>query len=174
MPIIAKKKKIEYTPAPEGLHPAVCCDVVDLGLQDTPWGQKEKVEIRWQIEESNPDNGGKPFDVRKRFTLSLHEKANLRITLETWRGRKFSDEELEGFDLEKLLGVPCQVQVIHNAGEEGRVYANVQAVVPAGKKDVKLRIRDYVRQVDRERSKELEKEEFSSRGSQIGDEDIPF
>lgn len=174
MSIIAKKKKIEYTPAPEGLHAAVCCDVVELGMQPTPWGEKEKVEIRWQIEEINADNGNKPFDVRKRFTLSLHEKANLRITLETWRARKFSDEELEGFDLEKLIGVNCQVQVMHNPRDDGGVFANVQAVVPAAKGATKLRVRDYVRQVDRDRSKELEKDEFNSGASRATDEDIPF
>ncbi len=173
MSIIAKKKKIEYTPAPEGLHQAVCCDVVDLGLQPTLWGEKEKVQIRWQIEETNPDNGNKPFEVSKRFTLSLHEKANLRITLETWRGRKFSDEELEGFDLEKLIGVNCQVQIMHNPKDGGGVYANVQAVVPAPKNATKLRVRDYVRKVDRDRGKELEKDEFNSQ-AEVGDEDIPF
>jgi hypothetical protein len=168
MSIIAKKKKIEYTPAPEGLHPAVCCDVVDLGLQPTPWGEKEKVEIRWQIEEVNPDNDNKPFDVRKRFTLSLHEKANLRSTLETWRGQKFSDEELEGFDLEKLVGVNCQVQIIHNIKDDN-TYANVQAVVPAAKGAVKLRVRDYVRQIDRDDRKRLAGEEYQAHSS-----DVPF
>jgi hypothetical protein len=33
MSIIAKSNKKDFTPAPEGLHSAVCCDVVDLGLQ---------------------------------------------------------------------------------------------------------------------------------------------
>jgi hypothetical protein len=172
MAIIAKKKKTEFTPAPEGLHAAVCCDVVDLGLQQTPWGEKHKVEIRWQIEEVNPDNDNKPFLVSKRFTLSLHEKANLRSTLEAWRGRKFTEEELDGFDLEKLIGAVCQVQIIHNAVDEGQVYANVQAVVPAAKNAVRLRVRDYVRVIEREERKRLEQDEFTSR--QVSDDDVPF
>ena len=46
--------------------------------------------------------------------------------------------------LEKLIGAPCQLQIIHN-GE----YANVQAVVPAGKGVPRLMVpEDYVRECD--------------------------
>jgi hypothetical protein len=89
----------------------------------------------------------------KRYTLSLHEKANLRRELETWRGKKFTAEEGEGFDLEKLLGANCQLQVIHNEKDDGTVYANVQAIVPAGRGLEKLSIPpDYVRAINRDKT----------------------
>ena len=123
--------------------------MVDLGDQETAWGVKPKIEIRWQLDEQNPETG-KPFEVRSRYTNSLHEKAVLRQTLETWRGKKFTADELRGWDLEKLIGVNCQVQIVHKPGDEGRVWANVQAVVPAAKGAVKLRVSpDYVREIDR-------------------------
>jgi hypothetical protein len=179
MPIIVKREKIEYTPAPEGLHQAVCCDVVDLGLLPTPWGPKHKIELRWQLEITNPDHEDKPFMVTKRFTSSLHEKANLRSTLETWRGKKFSDEELDGFDIEALLGVNCQVQIIHNITDDA-TYANVQAVVPAPRNAAKLRVRDYVRKVDRQEDEPQYRKDAAkpkgpwSKEQQATDEDIPF
>lgn len=148
MPIIAREPESKFTPAPEGLHQAVCVDVVDLGLVETQWGQKPKVEIRWQLDVVNEDTQ-KRFDIRARYTLSLSEKANLRKQLETWRGRKFSHEELQGFDLEKLVGVNCQLQVIHNLTDEGKVYANVQAIVPHAAKTPKIASLDYVREKDR-------------------------
>ena len=149
MPIIAREPESKFTPAPEGLHQAVCMDVVDLGLVETQWGQKPKVEVRWILDTVNTETG-KPFDVRARYTLSLSEKANLRKHLETWRGRKFTVAELGGFDLEKLIGVNCQLQIIHNLTDEGKTYANVQAIVPHNAKLPKLAVAaDYVREKDR-------------------------
>lgn len=148
MPIIAKDNRREFTPAPEGLHQAVCVDVTDLGLQATQWGEKQKVEIRWQLEEKDEETG-KRFLIMSRYTNSLNEKATLRQHLEAWRGRRFTAEELEGFDLEKLLGANCQLQIIHNIVDGGRTYANVQAIVPLGKGMTKLRGEDYIRVIDR-------------------------
>jgi hypothetical protein len=171
MSIIAKSNKKDFTPAPEGLHSAVCCDVVDLGLQQTRWGESHKVEIRWQLEDHDPRTE-KPFMVVQRYTLSLHEKSRVRPMLEAWRGQKLKTEELEGFDLEKLIGVNCQVQVIHNIKDVGEVYARVQAVVPPAKGAPKPRIgRDYIRVADRDKHADFER---NSNGSQITDADTPF
>jgi len=167
MPIIAKEPESKFTPCPEGLMQAVCCDVIDLGVQTTPWGEKPKVEIRWQVDEVDPDTH-KRFEVRAWYTLSLSEKANLRKHLETWRGRKFTAEELRGFDLEKLIGVNCQLQVIHNITDEGKVYANVQAIVPHNAKVPKIAVLDYVRQQDRAKSQGNEGDTHD------GESDVPF
>lgn len=147
MPIVAKKPESSFTPCPEGLHQAVCVDVVDLGLQKGQYGEKHKVEIRWQVDAE--DERGRRHELRKWYTLSLHEKANLRKDLECWRGRKFTEAELAGFDLENLLGANCQLQVIHNISDEGRTYDNVQAIVPHNSKVPKISPQEYVRQKDR-------------------------
>jgi hypothetical protein len=154
MAIYASYKKKDYNPAPEGLWQGVCCDVIDLGLVKNTYdgGEKHMVKVRWQLEERDQKTG-KPFEVSKRYNLSLHEKANLRKDLESWRGRKFTEAELEKFDLEKLLGANCQLSVSHNIKEEGDVYANVNAIVPIRGSQPKLRVtEDYVRQADRQRS----------------------
>lgn len=150
MPIIAKAPERTYTPAPEGLYHAVCVDVVDLGVLTTTWGDKHKVRLVWQIEEVNTE-ADRRFEVRKQYNLSLHEKATLRKDLESWRGRKFTDQELQGFDLEKLIGVNAQVQIVHDLGDDATVWANVQAVVPAPKGVAKLVPQDYTRVQDRPR-----------------------
>ena len=172
MAIIAMKKKSDFSPAPEGLHSAVCCDVVDLGEQETPWGKTYKVEIRWQLEDIDPKSE-KHYMVVQRYTLSLHEKSRLRPMLEPWRGRKFTNEELDGFDLEKLIGVNCQVQVVHNVKAEGEIYANVQAVVAPARGATKLRVNgDYVRVCEREKRAELER--HPNGDYQASDSDVPF
>jgi hypothetical protein len=150
MPIIAKKPESNFTPCPEGLHQAVCVDVVDLGLNKGPFGEKHKVELRWQTELENEDvHPPRRFQLRKWYTLSLHEKASLRKDLECWRGRKFTEDELKGFDLEKLIGANCQLQVIHNITDDGKTYDNIQAIVPHNSKLPKIAAQDYTREKDR-------------------------
>lgn len=172
MSYIVKDTKKEYTPAPEGLHQAVCIDVVDLGIQKTQYGDQVKIEVRWVIEEVDPKSG-KQHMVLRRFTPSLHKKANLRGVLESWRGRKFTDEELKGFDIEKLIGANCQLQVCHNMSSEGDTYANVQAVVPMHKNAAKMAVpEDYVRVALRE---DQHQRPSSSNGeASDGDEYTPF
>ena len=173
MSITVRSPEKVLTPAPEGLHQACCCDVVDLGLAQTPWGEKHQVELRWQLEQVNPDTG-KPFELRKRYTASLGEKAKLRQHLETWRGKKFTAQELTGFDLERLIGVNCQLQVVHDLGDDGRVWANVQAIVPISAKLPKIAVsNDYVRQQDRAASRSTAAPESDGNGTSV-DETVPF
>jgi len=148
MPIIAKRPETTYTAAPEGLHHAVAVDVIDLGIVTSTFGDRHKCRIVWQIEEENVETRRR-FDARKQYNLSLHEKATLRKDLESWRGRKFSEEELKGFDLEKLIGVNCQIQIVHDLGEDGTIWANVTAVVPPPRNTAKLVSLDYTRVKDR-------------------------
>lgn len=148
MPIIARDNRSEFQPAPEGLHQAVCVDVVDQGLVTGQYGTKHKIQLRWQLD-CEDEEGRRPLVV-KSYTLSLNEKAILRHHLEAWRGRPFTPEELEGFDLEKLIGANCQIQIVHNIGKNGGTWANVQAVVGLGKGMVKMQPQDYTRVCDRD------------------------
>ena len=158
MPIIARRPESNFSPAPEGLHQAVCVDVIDLGMVEDPqYGPKHKVEVRWQLEDLDPKSDPmhpRRFMVQKRYNNVLSTKATLRRDLESWRGRKFSEEELKGFDLDVLVGINCQLQVVHNIKDEGGVWANVQAIVPLGKGMTKLEPQGYTRVQDRDRTKD--------------------
>lgn len=172
MPIIAKAPESNFTPAPEGLHAAVCADVVELGTEVNQFngGLQDKVRLVWQLEDVDPATQRR-YEASQKYTLSLHEKAKLCGHLEAWRGRKFTGEEKQGFDLEKLIGVPCQIQVVHNVTDQGKTFANVQAVVPLGKGMVKPRVSDeFVRFKDRA------KKATNGNGQQHGDDDdsVPF
>lgn len=152
MAIYGRYKKSDYSPAPEGLHQAVCCDVIDLGEVPGKFGTKPMVKIRWQLEEIDPKNK-KRYSASKRYNNSLHEKATLRKDLETWRGKKFTEKELDKFDLEKLIGVNCQLSISHNVKEDGEIYANVMTIVPINPKMKKITVsEDYEREKDRMQS----------------------
>jgi len=137
-------------PIPEGVYRAVCYAVYDLGTHETSFEGHVKdvrrVMIAWELPDERMDweKDGETVDaacvISAKYTLSLHKKAKLRGVLECWRGQAFTDEELAGFDVTKLLGACCQVQVVHSTSKDGsRTYANVAAVIalPKGTKKFK-------------------------------------
>lgn len=170
MSIYVKDTSKEFEQAPEGLYPAVCIDVIDLGVQQTPWGDKHQVSLRWALDEA--DSRGRRFIVQRRYTASLSERASLRQHLELWRGKKFTASELKQFDLEVLLGKPCQLQIVHKVVDDGRTFANVQAVIQAARGTPASPIPpDYVR--ERDRRTEVEREDYTDQGTEEAD-DVPF
>ena len=172
MPIYAREPESKFKPAPEGLHQAVCCDVWEPWTETSPFhgGLVDKTRIVWQIDSEDPENR-KRYEVSLIYTLSLHEKAKLCQHLEGWRGKKFTPEEKRGFDVEKLIGVNCQLQVVHNINDDGKTFANVQAVVPLGKGMAKISVSaDFVRRKDRSASQDA-----VTAGAHHGDsDDVPF
>ena len=134
MGCIVKEQGGSFTLAPEGNHMAVCNMVVDIGHQETGFGIKPKIYIRWEMpsERISYERDGEtiegPCTIGAFYTASLNEKANLRKDLESWRGRTFTKEELEGFDVFNVLGVACQITIIHRENN-GKEYANVSTVV---------------------------------------------
>jgi len=126
--VVTESAKSDYQPTSMGLHQAVLVDVVDLGVLETPWGDKHKCTLVFETDELDPE--GIPLRVSKRYTLSLSEKSNLRQDLERWRGRKFEAKELKnGFDLESLLGMNATIYVAHRVTEKG-LFANIQTLLP--------------------------------------------
>jgi hypothetical protein len=171
MPVIVKAEK-DYPTHPAGLYQAVCVDVVDLGLVDVTYNgktrQQAKVRVVWQSEEKRDDD--RPFLLSRRYTASLSEKASLRKDLESWRGRAFTPEELDGFDVETLLGVNAFLTILH-AERDGKTYANVASVAPLKKGTPRMAVLDYVREKDRP---EKNGEVAHGDGPAITDDDVPF
>lgn len=134
----------DFSPMPAGNHIAVCNMVVDLGNQlvrSERYGDKVKrqiwirwetpqEELTWTDKDGNEQTG--PRVIGNAYTLSLHENSALRPVLESWRGRAFTEEERRGFDVSKLLGAPCMLNVIH-AESGGKTYANIGSVSPLPK-----------------------------------------
>jgi hypothetical protein len=161
-----------FTPAPAGVHQAVCVDVIDLGQQETTWkGQKKMkpmVRLIWQIDETDPETGRR-FIVSRRYGAYLSDKASLRKDLQSWRGKPFTPEELKGFDLDTVLGVNCQINIIHRA-VEGKTYCNVDGIMPLLRGVPQIKAIDYVRQKDRT----PEGDEPANAEFHASDDDVPF
>lgn len=129
----------DFELTPEGIYIARCFRIIDLGTQTTEFNgesrSRQKIVISWELlDPETKMKDGRPFSISKRYTASLHEKAQLRKDLQAWRGKRFTDEELEGFDLKNVLGAYCQLQVVHEEGKNGATYDNVDAIMATREK----------------------------------------
>ena len=127
---------------PQGVFIGRCYSLIDLGTQHTTgqYGDKfqHKIRIGWELfgddEEGNPltievDGKEMPLTINKSYTVSLHEKAGLRRDLAAWRGKDFTDEEAKAFDVSKLLGAFCMINVT-TSETNGKTYSNVAGITP--------------------------------------------
>ena len=125
---------------PPGMHLARNYQIIDLGTQkDNRNGVvefKHRITLTWEILSKSEDgtplrmNDGRPFSVNKRYNLTWAERSTLRNDLQSWRGRPFTNEELRKFDLKRVLGQYCMINVLHNTSKNGKVYANVEQITP--------------------------------------------
>ncbi len=128
---------------PSGSHIARCYSMVHIGTVKWEYlgeqKQSDKIRLTWEFPKEtkvfNEEKGEQPFVLSKEYNLSMHEKANLRKDLESWRGQAFTENEADNFDVTKLLGVPCMLSIIHKKSEKnGLIYDNIGNVsgIPQG------------------------------------------
>jgi len=131
-----------------GMYQAACSRAVDLGLQETPWGDSRKVGLLFVTKELIPEGEfeGKRYKLSKMYTLSLNSKANLRKDLEGWRGKGFSEQELAGFDIEKLEGVNCFINLILTEKNDKK-YMNISTINPMPKGIQPIAVSDEDREI---------------------------
>jgi len=99
-------------------------------------GKKRKVqfifELPTELHEFERGDGLKPFYARSIYNLSMNEKAVLRRDIESWAGKKMSNEIAENFDIFTLLGKPCMVNITHVTKGDA-TYANIIGMSPVPK-----------------------------------------
>jgi len=132
---------VETAPIPAGMHHAICYALIDIGTQPKfgNFPSRRKTVFIWELPDQRIeiDRDGKklnlPRAISEKFTTSLASKSNMRPMLESWRGKQFTQQELDGFDMSKVVGANCFLNIIHEHGKgdkANRVYANVASVNP--------------------------------------------
>lgn len=128
-----------FEPVPAGNHVARCYQMIHIGtiVENIPGkGTKtlNKVRITFELpnklKEFKQGEGEKPMSIGKDFTLSMNEKANLRKVLESWRGKAFTEDQAKSFDITKVLGKACLLNVIHKTSGGGKLYAEISSITP--------------------------------------------
>lgn len=126
-------KRDDFEIAPVGLWDAICCDFVDLGMQEVEFegnrSLKHLVRYCFLLDERN--SKGKPYWVgSKRFPLTLHQKAGLRKFLGSWRGKPLSDSECAaGIEFEDYVLKQARLSIQHLPPREG--YTSPTAIIDA-------------------------------------------
>lgn len=121
---------------PAGNYVARCYSMIHIGtIIEEIMGESKrlnKCRITWELPQElrvfDEKKGEQPMVISKEYTLSMHEKSNLRRDLESWRGKAFTDEQAAKFDITKLLGVPCMLNIIHRQTKTGNEYAAISNI----------------------------------------------
>lgn len=141
----SKGEGSKFPPISEGSQRAVCYAVVDIGEQKVVFEKSERsvdqVVIIWELPDEvvETDDGPVVRTISKTYTKSLHEKSALYKDLRSWRGKEFTQEELDAFDLKNIVGVPCLLNIVHKKKGDN-VYANIASIMalPKGMEKPKL------------------------------------
>lgn len=124
-------------PIEAGSYPARCYSMIHIGTIDENFQGEIKTmnkvritfELPTELKVFKEENGEQPHVISKEFTLSLHEKATLRSFLKNWRGQDFTEEEAKSFDIEKLIGAACMLNITHKKSKDGtKTYAEIGSV----------------------------------------------
>ena len=129
----SEEKQGDFTPIEPGTYAARCSAIIDLGTQESTYDGETKAarKVMLSFEIVDPDArraDGTPFKVSKRFTGSIHPKASLRKFLASYRGRDFTPEELQKFELNKIAGAPCLLNLTNDQVGD-KTYTNITSVV---------------------------------------------
>lgn len=114
----------DFEQVPVGTHNAICYKLVDAGTTMNEYqgevNKRHNVFIFWELSELRMDDD-RPMSINCQYTLSLNERAKLRQHLQAWRNKSFTEEELKSFDLTKILGTTCKVDVGLTSGGNAKV-----------------------------------------------------
>jgi hypothetical protein len=136
MSINATNSGVKRELIPAGNYPARCYSMIHVGtIEENIMGDMKrmnKVRITWELPTElrvfKEEKGEQPMVISQEFTLSMNEKSNLRKFLESWRGKGFTEEQAEKFDITNLLGVPCMLSIIHKLTKKGNEYETISSV----------------------------------------------
>ena len=144
MAIIATTNSQQRELIPAGNYIGICYQMIEIGtVKENIMGTDKilhKVRIGWELPSElkvfSEEKGEQPCVISKEFTLSMHEKSSLRAVLKSWRGKDFTEEEAKAFDITKLLGKPCMINIIHKPGKSDptKTYQEISSItgIPKG------------------------------------------
>lgn len=140
MAIIAENTGTKREPIPQGNYVARCYQMIEIGTVKEEFEGvaklQRKVRLGWELPTEmrvfDEEKGEQPLVISGEYTISMHEKSKLRAFLQSWRGVAFTEDEAKAFDITKLLGVPCMLNIIHKITPNG-TYANIASISPLPK-----------------------------------------
>ncbi len=149
-----------FDPAPSGGKSITLCDVVDLGMVETKWGDKDMMRMHYITKDKFSEEGrDQHYMVVERCTKSLYDgsgkspnPSKLYTRIKALTG-KVPQYDTEGkFDVESLIGKSAFANIVHNESD-GKTYANIESLMPLPDgMDAPQIPADFVRSKDREKA----------------------
>ena len=120
-----------------GSYPGRCIRVVNMGTHENIYKGEVKpdvLKVMLSFEINEPMESGKPFCFNRKYTASISENAHLGKHLKKWRGKAFTQDELDDFDLNSIIGIPCMVELITKVGKDGKTRNEIVDIsrIPKG------------------------------------------
>jgi len=117
-----------------GNYPAVCVQVIDLGMQERKWqdvkSMSRQCRISWELPGQLMKDGNTPFMVSKFYTVSTNKKSNMRPDFESWRGKAFTEDEINCFDMFTIAGTACLLNCVSKQKTSGGTTIVVTGITP--------------------------------------------
>lgn len=130
---------------PTGRHIAVLTKIILLGtIEESYLGKAKKLKkmvVGFELVNTShvfsEEKGPQPFVHEQEFTQSMAPGATIRLLLEGWRGEKFSDKDAKAFNFAKLIGAPCELNLIKKvAAVSGKERIEVGAILQVREEEV--------------------------------------
>lgn len=139
MPIL-KESESTFTPVPAGAHAARCYAMISIGTQagqNPLYRPQFQVILNFEIPGELIEYQGekRPMVISQFLNAYLgrmDKPSNTRKFLEQWRGKPFTEQEMKGFDLSKLVGAKCLLNIIHEV-KNGKTREKIASVSPLPK-----------------------------------------
>lgn len=134
---IKDRAKPTIPPVAPGTYTAICVHAIEIGEQLVKFKDKsnyiKQVMYVFELvgEFIEVDGEKQPRTLSRTFNFSKSEKSSLRKFVESWHGKKFSNEEFAWFDTNDMVGKEAMIGVVLNDTGE---YANIDSVmgIPKG------------------------------------------
>jgi hypothetical protein len=124
--LVVRRGENDFESIRLGRHSAVCVNYFDLGLQRWDNQIKPKVALLFEIDDRRRNQ--QRFQISKEFTASLGAKATLRAFLESWRGRPFTEAELDGFNLDNIVNGACELYLGERTKPNGSTFIEIEGI----------------------------------------------
>lgn len=138
MPINATRSDQNYDPIPAGTHVGRIYQIIHIGTVEYLYKGETKRANKARITFELPNlkqvfkegEEAKPRVISQDYTLSTGERANLRKLIEAVVGTALSDDEAARFDIEKLAGSACLLNIQHKDKKDGGSFALIAGTMP--------------------------------------------
>jgi len=139
-----KAPRTQFELCPQDTFSSICYGYWAIGIQKTEYKAVERFvnqvvlgfELNTRIREGELE--GKRHRLYKRITFTMGKAKNgnpstLRKMIVSWEGKEFDTEDQAlDYDLDNILGKPCQITVIHGKRLDGGTKAEIDDVRKLG------------------------------------------